>query len=303
MNCSCKKSNNIIKPIDRIMEKTQKHPCYSFEAHKKYARMHLPVAPKCNVSCNYCNRKYDCANESRPGVTSEVLSPEQALFRFIEVKEKISQLSVVGIAGPGDALANWDNTRRSIELIREEDKDVTFCISTNGLMLPEYADEIVELGITHVTVTVNCLKSEIGAKIYKFINYKGKNYEDEEGLKILINNQLDGIAKLVSNGVIVKVNIVMLKGINEEHIPEIVKKMKDLGVFITNIMPLIPTAGSVFESFPKTEMKDVIEMRKQCELDLMQMHHCRQCRADAVGLLGEDRCEEFRNKQHIVSVV
>ena len=54
------------------------HPCYDEEAHRTFARMHLPVAPRCNIQCNYCNRKFDCVNESRPGVTSEVLTPEQA---------------------------------------------------------------------------------------------------------------------------------------------------------------------------------------------------------------------------------
>ena len=94
-----------------------KHPCYNADAHTKYARMHLPVAPACNISCNYCNRKFDCVNESRPGVTSELLTPDMASQKFSWVKENIENLSVVGIAGPGDALANWDVTRKSIELI------------------------------------------------------------------------------------------------------------------------------------------------------------------------------------------
>ena len=55
------------------------HPCFSKDAHKKYGRVHLPVAPRCNIQCNFCNRKYDCMNESRPGVTSAVLTPQQAL--------------------------------------------------------------------------------------------------------------------------------------------------------------------------------------------------------------------------------
>jgi len=37
------------------------------------------VAPKCNILCNYCNRKYDCINESRPGVASAVLKPRRAI--------------------------------------------------------------------------------------------------------------------------------------------------------------------------------------------------------------------------------
>ncbi len=280
-----------------MLEKTQKHPCYSFDAHQKFARMHLPVAPYCNISCNYCNRKFDCVNESRPGVTSEILTPQAAKDKFIRVKEQIGQLSVVGIAGPGDALADWENTRETIRLIREIDPQMVFCLSTNGLLLPEYAQEIIDLGVTHVTVTVNCLDSAIGAKIYKHINYKGHHYEGEDGVKILIENQLAGIALLTAQGIVVKVNIVMLNGINDHHIPEVVKKAKELGVYITNIMPLIPASGSVFENFPQTAMKDVNEMRNLCEVDVMQMRHCKQCRADAIGLLDEDRSPEFRDKQ------
>ncbi len=271
-----------------------KHPCYNADAHHKYARMHLPVAPQCNISCNYCNRKFDCVNESRPGVTSEVLTPELASQKFSWVKENIENLSVVGIAGPGDALANWDVTKKSIELIQAKGEDIIFCLSTNGLMLPHYAAELVEMGIKHITVTVNCLDPNIGARLYKVVNYEGKSYTGVAGAELMIQNQLKGISYLVEHGVLVKINIVMVKGINNHHIPEVVKKMKELGVFITNIMPLIPAPGSAFEKFPQTSMKEINEMRDLCQLEMQQMRHCKQCRADAVGLLGNDRSNEFR---------
>lgn len=305
MNCSCtKKESSSQVPFDAL-ESTKKHPCFSFEAHHKYARMHLPVAPHCNISCNYCNRKFDCLHESRPGVTSEILSPEAAQQKYNFVKEKIENLSVVGIAGPGDALANWEETKRTVELIKKSDPEVVFCLSTNGLMLPDYAGEIIDLGIQHVTVTVNCLEPEIGAKIYRFINYKGKKFEGVEGVAILISNQLAGIEYLAKHGVVVKVNIVMIKGINDHHIPDVVKKVKALGAFITNIMPLIPAKGSAFEKYPQTSMKEINEMRNTCQADLRQMFHCKQCRADAIGLLGDDRSLEFRtaaiNKEESLS--
>ena len=68
---------------------------------QNYARMHVAVAPACNIQCNYCNRKYDCANESRPGVVSELLSPEEAAQKVLVVAGKIPQMTVLGIAGPG----------------------------------------------------------------------------------------------------------------------------------------------------------------------------------------------------------
>src|ERR1035437_957600 len=61
-----------------VWEKVKNHPCYSEEAHHHVGRMMVAVPPACNIQCNYCNRKYDCSNESRPGVVSERLTPETA---------------------------------------------------------------------------------------------------------------------------------------------------------------------------------------------------------------------------------
>ena len=78
------------------------HPCFSAHAHFRYGRIHLPVAPKCNIRCGYCDRRFDCANESRPGVTSAVVSPEEALVRVERALCQDNRLRVVGIAGPGE---------------------------------------------------------------------------------------------------------------------------------------------------------------------------------------------------------
>ncbi len=273
-------------------EKTATHPCYNCGAHQ-YARMHLPIAPKCNISCNYCLRKYDCPNESRPGVTTNILRPEEAFKKYLEVKKKVPNLSVIGIAGPGDALANFEETRQTLMLIREKDPDITFCLSTNGLMLPQYADELIALGVSHVTVTMNSIDPLIGAQIYKYVDYMGTKYYGAAAAAILMSNQLAGIKLLTSKGIICKVNIVMLKGINDHHIPEIVAKVKELGGTITNIMQLIPVKGSVFEELPLVSNVEIMEMRKRCGETLKQMYHCRQCRADAIGTLEHDRSIEF----------
>ena len=274
--------------------KTKTHPCYNCGA-SNFGRIHLPIAPKCNIQCNYCLRKYDCPNESRPGVTTEVLSPQQAVEKYLYVKERVPNLTVVGIAGPGDALANFTETRETLRLIREQDPDVTFCLSTNGLMLPTYAQELIELGVSHVTVTINSVDPVIGAKIYKYINFMGKHYTGEAAAGILLGNQLSGLKYLTDRGVICKVNIVMLKGINDEHIEEIVQKVKALNCEITNIMQMIPVKGSTFENMPLVSLKEVMTMREKCGEHLKQMLHCKQCRADAIGTLGNDVSFDFRS--------
>ncbi len=286
---------------EELAQKTLAHPCYSGGACKN-ARMHIPVAPACNISCNYCNRKYDCANESRPGVTSEILAPREAAEKFLKVKKQLGNLKVVGIAGPGDALANFEATRKSIELIKQVDASVTFCLSTNGLMLPHYADEIIKLGVTHVTITINAVDPKIGALIYREANYMGKKVYGEEAAALLMENQLKGLSDLSSRGVVCKVNIVMIKGVNDGHVEEIVKKVKEHGAYIGNIMPLIPAKGSRFEKMAPTGNKELNEMRKCCEKHLKQMYHCRQCRADAIGMLDSDISSEFGKSTAAVPV-
>lgn len=277
-----------------IAEKTRTHPCYTCGSGEPHARMHLPVAPKCNIQCNYCLRKYDCPNESRPGVTAEVLRPEEAAARYRAVKKKIPNLTVVGVAGPGDALADFENTAATLRMIREEDPSVTFCLSTNGLMLPLYAQEVIDLGVSHVTVTINAVDPQIGARIYKHVDYMGRRYTGAEGAAVLMANQLAGLRYLTRRGVVCKVNTVVLKGINDTHIEEVVRTVKELGAYISNIMQIIPVPGSAFENMEQVSMKEINDLRKACGAHLRQMYHCRQCRADAVGTLGNDRSIEFR---------
>lgn len=281
--------------ISNNEEKTKKHPCFSCGSAHKYARMHLPIAPKCNISCNYCLRKYDCVNESRPGVTTEILSSKEAFSKYKIVKSKMPNLTVVGIAGPGDALANFDEVKETIKSIKEYDSKVTFCLSTNGLMLPFYCEEIIELGVSHVTITINGVDPSITSKIYKYVDYLGVTYTGVEGAKILLNNQLSGLKYLSDRGVVCKVNIVMLKGINDNHIEETVKKVKELGASITNIMQMIPVKGSVFEQMPLVSNVELMDLRKKCETYLPQMYHCKQCRADAIGTLDDDQSVRFAN--------
>lgn len=269
------------------------HPCYDDSAHRKFARMHLPVAPRCNIQCNYCNRKYDCSNESRPGVTSEVLTPSEAADKVGRVLEKIPELKVIGIAGPGDPLAN-DTTYETIALIGERYPDLTLCISTNGLALPGNAKRLYDLGVRFVTITMNALDPEIGAKVYGRVILDGKELKGIDAATALIERQLKGLEECVALGMVVKINIVMVPNVNVDHIPTLVRRVKEMGAYTVNILPLIPVEGTPFENMeaPTPEMRKSL-MDSCGELGIKVMRHCKQCRADAIGLLGNDRSGEF----------
>jgi len=275
-----------------VQEMLKSHPCYNEKAHKEFARMHLPIAPRCNIQCNYCNRKYDCTNESRPGVTSEVLSPEEAVNKIRVVKEKIPQLSVIGIAGPGDPLAN-EETFATLELVKKEFPDLTLCLSTNGLNLPRSVERLKVLGVKFVTVTINAVDPDIGSKIYDFAIWDGKLLRGKDASEQLLKNQLEGIKMCTEAGILVKANIVMVPTVNADHIPDIAKKVKELGAYIVNIIPLIPVPGTKFEHMPAPTPEQRKMLQDLCEGDIRQMRHCRFCRADAIGMLDNDRSAEF----------
>ena len=284
-----------------VWEKVKNHPCYSEEAHHHYARMHVAVAPSCNMQCNYCNRKYDCANESRPGVVSEKLTPQQAARKVLAVASAIPQMTVLGIAGPGDPLANPEKTFKTFELISKAAPDIKLCLSTNGLALPDHVDTIKSLNVDHVTITINMIDPEVGAEIYPWIFYKHRRIKGREAAKILAERQLQGLDMLTERGILCKVNSVMIPGINDRHLVDVNKAVKSRGAFLHNIMPLIssPEHGTVFgltgQRGPSAqELKD---LQDSCEGQMNMMRHCRQCRADAVGLLGEDRSAEFTTEK------
>ncbi len=273
MGTSCKERKSI-----------QGHPCFGGNHHRN-GRIHLPVAPRCNIKCGYCTRRHDCANESRPGVTSRILTPEEALEKVREVMKSDvlgPVIKVVGIAGPGDPLAN-EETFETFRLAGNEFPHLIKCLSTNGLLLPERIRLLDELDVRSVTVTISALDPAVGARIYSWISRNGKRYEGREAAEILIENQLEGVTRAAQLGMTVKVNSVLIPGVNDREVIRVAEEVRKRGAFVLNVMPLIPQAD--FETSRAPTPEQLEEVRAACEGVIAQFRHCRQCRADAVGLI------------------
>lgn len=268
--------------------KIEEHPCFNKDVMHTNARVHLPVASKCNIQCNYCNRKYDCINESRPGVTSSMLTPKQAVEYLRVLNSTMENLKVIGIAGPGDPFANPIETMETLRQCHEAFPDKIFCLSTNGLELEPYIDEIADLGVSHVTITINAVDPSITAKIYKWVRFERHVYRGEVGADILMKRQLACIPKLHDKGIIVKINSIIIPGVNDEHIPDVAKTCKELGADIINCIPMLPTENTPFESLGEPDKAMIFRTRTNASEYLPLMGHCARCRADAAGLLGQD---------------
>lgn len=261
---------------------TKVHPCFNEKMHDKVGRIHVPIAPKCNIQCNFCTRDINKC-EVRPGVASRVMTVEDAVAHVKKVTEEMP-ISVVGVAGPGDALAN-EETFEFFKRAGEEFPELIKCMSTNGLLLPDKADLIADLGINSVTVTVNAIDPEIGKEIYGGVFYDGKMHKGKEGFEILSKNQLEGIEKIAEKGVVVKVNAVLIPGVNDEHIIDIAKEVKKRGASLMNVIPLIPLHK--FKDVERPGCAQIENVRNAVEEIIPVFRACTQCRADAYGIPGK----------------
>jgi len=262
------------------------HPCFNVNAHGTFGRIHLPVAPACNIQCRYCERKYDCANESRPGVTSSVLDPHEALERVGTFLDRNSNVSVVGIAGPGDPLAN-DATFETLRLLHRTFPELTLCLSTNGLLLSDRLADIVRSGVRSITVTINAVSPIAAEKVYSWVLYRGRKLTGVQAAETLVRNQWQGLINAIEAGLLVKVNSVYIPGVNDDELVRIARLAGSFGADIMNVLPLIPQASFNLLQRPSYQMLHA--KRDELRPFISQMSHCRQCRADACGTLGEDK--------------
>ncbi|MHC1564401.1 MAG: radical SAM protein [Candidatus Hecatellaceae archaeon] len=264
---------------------TRVHPCYSPEAHFKHARIHLPVAAKCNIQCNYCKREIN-KYEWRPGVASCVLSPDKALEWLRKTVEARPELTVVGIAGPGEPLANRE-TFLVLEKVRQQFPQLVKCVATNGLLLAEKADLLARLGVKTVTVTINAVNPQTASKIYEYIVYDGRKLEGVRAAEVLLRKQFEGVRTAVEEGLTVRVNMVLIPEINLGEAVKVAEKASRLGASLMNIIPLIPMHR--FKGLRPPSCQELRETREKCERYLPQFRLCKMCRADACGVPGLEK--------------
>jgi nitrogen fixation protein NifB len=265
-----------------------RHPCFHAPARGRFGRVHLPVARSCNIACGYCKRDHDCVNESRPGVTSRVMGPDEALAHLDDTLARMPFVSVAGIAGPGDPFAEPETTLRTLALIRQAHPDLILCVSTNGLGLVEHVDGLADLEVGFVTVTVNAVDPAIGRRLCGAVRWDGQSLHGEAAAGLLAGRQMEAIARLKQQRITVKVNTVVVPGLNDRHVAQVAEAVARLGADRMNLIGLIPVAGTPLGRCPAPAPALLDRLRAEAEAFLPQMRHCARCRADAAGLLGAD---------------
>lgn len=283
------------------LDRTQ-HPCFNENAKSQFGRIHLPVAPKCNIQCNFCDRKYDCVNENRPGVTSAILTPTQALTYLHKMVERMPNLSVVGIAGPGDPFANPEETLETLHRVRADFPSMLLCVASNGLNVAPYVEELVKLNVTHLTMTINAVDPKVGQAIYSWVRDGKKIYRGRAAAEVLLSRQIESLRMCRQKGLTTKINSIMVPGVNGYHIPDVARVVAELGADLFNCIGMCHVPDTPFASIISPDKEMVEALRRQAEHYLPQMRHCTRCRADAVGCLGDSVSQQaIEIMQQIVS--
>jgi nitrogen fixation protein NifB len=205
---------------------------------------------------------------------------------------KDPSIRVVGIAGPGDPLAQAPKTLETLRLVRENHPEMLLCVATNGLELPQSVEALAELRVSHVTVTMCAVDPIIGGNIYAWVRDGKTLLKGRDAGERILQAQREGIRALVKAGVLVKINSIVVPGINAHHVPEVAREAALLGAARFNCLPMRPVQKTPFGSLDEPSKDTIHALRAECGQYLPQMEHCSRCRADAVGRIGHVPSEE-----------
>lgn len=160
--------------------------------------LRVSVTERCNFRCQYC-----MPEKPFSWVPKENLLSFEELFQFIKVAidEGVNKIRITG----GEPLLRED-LDTFIRMIHDYKPDIDLALTTNGYLLPDVAYRLKAAGLGRLNISLDSLKSHVAAKIAQ---------------KDVLAKVLDGIERALTVGLKVKINMVPLKGINDDEILDI----------------------------------------------------------------------------------
>lgn len=174
--------------------------------------LRVAITSQCNLSCVYCHKEGEEIGSCSKGNTDEMAVNEIVRIAEIAVELGISRIKITG----GEPLVRSDVCEiiQGISIIPKV-KDLS--MATNGTFLDKKAKELKECGLKRLNISLPTLDPKIYSKLTK-----GK-----------IDNVLSGIKAAMQSGLSpVKINMVILKNINEENIPEMIEYAAQTGAIL-----------------------------------------------------------------------
>lgn len=174
--------------------------------------LRISVTDKCNFRCSYC-MPAEIFGPDYPFLKREELLSFEELERLTNIFVHSLGVQKIRITG-GEPLM-----RRGLpDLIRKLngiDGVEDIAMTTNGSLLPKYAQELKDAGLKRVSISLDSLKDEIFGKI--------------NGRGVTVQTVLDGIDAASQAGLKVKINMVVKKGMNDSEIIPMAKFFKEKG--------------------------------------------------------------------------
>ncbi|HIP62379.1 MAG TPA: GTP 3',8-cyclase MoaA [Sulfurovum sp.] len=162
--------------------------------------LRVSVTERCNFRCQYC-----MPEKPFSWVPKENLLSFEELFLFMKVAidEGVNKIRITG----GEPLLRHD-LDSFIRMIHDYKPDIDLALTTNGYLLPEMAQGLKDAGLKRVNISLDTLKPAVASYIAQ---------------KNVLGKVLDGIAKAQEVGLGVKINMVPLKGINDNEILDVLE--------------------------------------------------------------------------------
>ncbi len=179
---------------------------------RKVNYLRVSVTERCNFRCQYC-----MPEKPFSWVPKENLLSFDDLFKFIKVAidEGINKVRITG----GEPLLRED-LDKFIKLIHDYKPEIDLAITTNGFLLPDVAHKLKDAGLKRLNISLDSLKPAVAAQIAQ---------------KNVLSHVLEGIEKALEVGLQVKINMVPLKGINDNEILDILEYAKERNIRVRYI--------------------------------------------------------------------
>jgi len=182
--------------------------CMLIDGHGRTVNyLRVSVTERCNFRCQYC-----MPEKPFSWVPKENLLSFEELFLFIKaaMDEGVNKIRITG----GEPLLRED-LDRFVKMINDHNPNVDLAMTTNGFLLPEAAQRLKDAGLKRLNISLDSLKADVAAKIAQ---------------KDVLSHVLEGIDKALEVGLKVKINMVPLKGINDNEIVDILEYCYNRGM-------------------------------------------------------------------------
>ena len=176
---------------------------------RKVDYLRVSVTQRCNFRCQYC-----MPEKPFEWTPKENLLSYEEMFSFIKVaiNNGIKKIRITG----GEPLVR-DDLHKFISMIYNYKSDIDLALTTNGFLLKSQAKELKEAGLKRVNISIDSLEKETFWYLTK---------------KDALEKVKEGIEAAVEAGMLVKINSVILKGINENEILDLYNYAKEKGIQI-----------------------------------------------------------------------